>query len=98
MAWNALWTILGVMLVFLALGVPISYSIGISSLAAILATVSADAAVVTAAQRIFVGMARRAARPRFFQSYFPAAPLYPFLPAAATATAIQQAAHRIPGT
>lgn len=35
MAWNALWTILGVMLVFLALGVPISYSIGISSLAAI---------------------------------------------------------------
>ena len=33
MAWNALWTILGVMLVFLALGVPISYSIGISSLA-----------------------------------------------------------------
>ena len=28
MAWNALWTILGVMLVFLALGVPISYSIG----------------------------------------------------------------------
>ena len=58
MAWNALWTILGVMLVFLALGVPISYSIGISSLAAILATVSADAAVVTAAQRIFVGMSR----------------------------------------
>lgn len=46
------------MLVFLALGVPISYSIGISSLAAILATVSADAAVVTAAQRIFVGMSR----------------------------------------
>ena len=35
MAWNALWTILGVMMVFLALGVPISYSIGISSLAAI---------------------------------------------------------------
>ena len=58
MAWNALWTILSVMLVFLALGVPISYSIGISSLAAILATVSADAAVVTAAQRIFVGMSR----------------------------------------
>ena len=53
MAWNALWTILGVMLVFLALGVPISYSIGISSLAAILATVSADAAVVTPAILIF---------------------------------------------
>ena len=55
MAWNALWTILGVMLVFLALGVPISYSIGISSLVAILATVSADAAVVMAAQRILRG-------------------------------------------
>ena len=40
---------------------------------------------MTTTIRVREGMARRAALPRFFQSYFPAAPLYPFLPAAATA-------------
>ena len=39
MAIQALFTVLGVLVVLLALGVPIAYSIGISSLAAIFQTV-----------------------------------------------------------
>ena len=58
MALQALFTILGVLLVLLFLGVPIAYSIGISSLAAILAVVDLDVAVLTAAQRTFVGMSK----------------------------------------
>lgn len=50
--------ILGVLLVLLALGVPIAYSIGISALVAILQTVPLDVSVVTAAQRTFVGMSK----------------------------------------
>lgn len=50
--------ILVILLVLLALGVPIAYAIGISSLAAILQTVPLDVAVVTAAQRTFVGMSK----------------------------------------
>ena len=50
--------ILVVLLVLLAIGVPISYAIGISSLTAILATVPLDVSVVTAAQRTFVGMSK----------------------------------------
>ena len=45
------------MLVLLALGVPIAYSIGISALVAILHE-SLDVSVVTAAQRTFVGMSK----------------------------------------
>ena len=44
------------MLVLLALGVPIAYSIGIAALAAIMPTMPLDVSVVTAAQRTFVGM------------------------------------------
>lgn len=44
------------MLVLLFIGVPISYAIGISSLAAILTVVPLDVSVLTAAQRTFVGM------------------------------------------
>lgn len=58
MAIQALLIILVVLLVLLAIGVPISYAIGISSLAAILATVPLDVSVVTAAQRTFVGMSK----------------------------------------
>lgn len=58
MAIQSLFTILFVLLVLLALGVPIAYSIGISSLTAILQTVSFDVSVVTAAQRTFVGMSK----------------------------------------
>ena len=58
MALQALFTILAVLLVLLFLGVPIAYSIGISSLAAILSVVPADVAVLTAAQRTFVGMSK----------------------------------------
>lgn len=50
--------ILLVLAVLLAVGVPISYSIGIAALAAILQTVPLDVAVVTGAQRIFVGMSK----------------------------------------
>ena len=46
------------LLVLLAFGVPIAYSIGIASLTAILQTVPLDVAVVTAAQRTFVGMSK----------------------------------------
>ena len=58
MAISALLTILGVMLVLLFLGVPISYAIGISSLSAILSVIELDVAVLTAAQRTFVGMSK----------------------------------------
>ncbi|MCD8090009.1 MAG: TRAP transporter large permease [Clostridiales bacterium] len=58
MAIEALLIIIVVLAVLLALGVPISYAIGISSLAAILRTVPLDVSVVTAAQRTFVGMSK----------------------------------------
>ncbi|MBE5955262.1 MAG: TRAP transporter large permease [Lachnospiraceae bacterium] len=58
MAWQALFTILIVMAIFLVIGVPISYAIAISSLAAILQSVPLDVAVLTAAQRTFVGMSK----------------------------------------
>lgn len=58
MAMEFLLIILGVLLVLLALGVPIAYSIGISALVAILQTVPLDVSVVTAAQRTFVGMSK----------------------------------------
>ena len=58
MAVQSLVIILIVLLVLLALGVPIAYSIGISALAAILQTVPLDISVVTAAQRTFVGMSK----------------------------------------
>ena len=58
MAFQALFVILAVMLVLLFIGVPISYAIGISSLSAILMTVDLDVAVLTAAQRTFVGMSK----------------------------------------
>lgn len=56
MAISSLLLILAVLLILLALGVPIAYSIGISALVAILPTMSLDVSVVTAAQRTFVGM------------------------------------------
>ena len=58
MAMQALVIILVVMLVLLFIGVPISYAIGISSLAAILLVVPLDVSVLTAAQRTFVGMSK----------------------------------------
>ena len=58
MAMQALLIILVVMLVLLFIGVPISYAIGISSLAAILMSVDLDVAVLTGAQRTFVGMSK----------------------------------------
>lgn len=58
MAIQALFVILGIMLVLLFLGVPISYAIGISSLSAILSVIDLDVAVLTAAQRTFVGMSK----------------------------------------
>lgn len=58
MAIQSLMIILVVLLVLLALGVPIAYSIGISALVAILPTVPLDVSVVTAAQRTFVGMSK----------------------------------------
>lgn len=58
MAIQSLGIILIVLLVLLALGVPIAYSIGISALVAILQTVPLDISVVTAAQRTFVGMSK----------------------------------------
>lgn len=58
MAMQSLFIIVGVLVVMLVLGVPISYSIGISSLVAILQTVPLDVSVVTGAQRIFVGMSK----------------------------------------
>ena len=58
LAFEALLIILLVLLVLLFLGVPISYAIGISSLSAVLLTVNVDVAVLTAAQRTFVGMSK----------------------------------------
>lgn len=58
MAIQALFIILVVLLVLLFIGVPISYAIGISSLAAILMSVPLDVSVLTAAQRTFVGMSK----------------------------------------
>ena len=58
MAIKALLVILIVMLVLLFIGVPVAYSIGISSLAAILMVIDLDVAVLTAAQRTFVGMSK----------------------------------------
>lgn len=54
MAIQSLMLIIGVLAVLLVVGVPISYSIGISSLVAILQTVSLDVSVVTSAQRILL--------------------------------------------
>ncbi|MDO5397911.1 MAG: TRAP transporter large permease [bacterium] len=56
MAIQSLLIIIGILAVLLIIGVPISYSIGISALAAILQTVPLNVSVVTASQRIFVGM------------------------------------------
>ena len=58
MAIKALVVILVVMLVLLFIGIPVAYSIGISSLAAILMVIDLDVAVLTAAQRTFVGMSK----------------------------------------
>ncbi len=58
MAVQSLWIILLVLAVLLVMGVPISYAIGISSLAAILQVVPLDVSVLTASQRIFVGMSK----------------------------------------
>ncbi len=58
MAIEALLMILVVLIVLLAVGVPIAYAIGISSLAAVLQAVPLDISVVTGAQRIFVGMSK----------------------------------------
>lgn len=58
MAIKALVIILLVLAVLLIVGVPISYAIGISSLAAILLVVPLDVSVLTAAQRTFVGMSK----------------------------------------
>lgn len=58
MAIQALGIILAVLVLFLIIGVPISYAIGISSLAAILLVVPLDVSVLTAAQRTFVGMSK----------------------------------------
>lgn len=58
MAIEALVIILLVLLGLLVIGVPISYAIGISSLAAILSVVPLDVSVLTAAQRTFVGMSK----------------------------------------
>lgn len=58
MAIKALFIILVVMLVLMAIGVPISYAIAISSLAAILQVMPLDVSVLTAAQRTFVGLSK----------------------------------------
>ena len=58
MAIQSLIIILLVLAGLLVLGVPISYAIGISSLAAIVRIMPLDVAVLTAAQRTFVGMSK----------------------------------------
>ena len=58
MAIKALFIILIVLAVLLVLGVPISYGIGISSLVTIVQVMPLDVAVLTAAQRTFVGMSK----------------------------------------
>ncbi len=58
MAVQSLIMILFVLALLLIPGVPIAYSIGIAALAVILRTVPLDVAVITGAQRIFVGMSK----------------------------------------
>ena len=58
MAIQALLVILAVLLVLLFLGLPISYAIAVSSLTAILSSIDLNVAVLTAAQRTFVGMSK----------------------------------------
>ena len=58
MAIQSLAIIIFVLAVFLVAGVPISYAIGVSALAAILQMVTLDVSVLTAAQRTFVGMSK----------------------------------------
>ena len=58
MAMESLTIILVVLAVLLMAGIPISYGIGISALAAIWRTVPLDISVLTAAQRTFVGMSK----------------------------------------
>ncbi|MCI8659891.1 MAG: TRAP transporter large permease [Lachnospiraceae bacterium] len=58
MAIESLLIILLVLAALLIIGVPISYAIGISSLAAILQVVPLSVSVLTASQRIFVGMSK----------------------------------------
>lgn len=58
MAMQSLGIIMIVLALLLAAGIPISYAIGISALAAILQTVPLDVSVLTAAQRTFVGMSK----------------------------------------
>ena len=58
MAIQSLAIIIFVLAVFLVAGVPTSYAIGISALAAILQMVTLDVSVLTAAQRTFVGMSK----------------------------------------
>lgn len=56
MSANALAIILISLVILLATGVPIAFSIGIASIITIISTVPADVATLTAAQRTFVGM------------------------------------------
>ncbi len=58
MAVESLLIILIVLFFMLAIGVPITYSIGIASLVAIVRVLPLDVAVLTAAQRTFVGMSK----------------------------------------
>ena len=56
MATQALLVIVIVLVVLVGNGVPVSLSIGIAALTAILQTVPLNVAVLTGAQRTFVGM------------------------------------------
>ena len=56
MSANALAIILISLVILLATGVPIAFSIGIASIITIITTVPANVATLTAAQRSFVGM------------------------------------------
>lgn len=58
MALESLLIIIVILAILLVLGVPISYALGISALAAILQTVPLDNSVITASQRTFVGMSK----------------------------------------
>lgn len=58
MAMQSLAIIMIVLAALLIMGIPISYAIGVSALAAILRTVPLDVSVLTAAQRTFVGMSK----------------------------------------
>lgn len=58
MAMESLAIIILVLAILLIAGVPISYAIGISALAAIVQMISLDVSVLTAAQRTFVGMSK----------------------------------------